>query len=133
MSFHDDDKLSVLIALILSSSLILVCAAISQLVALMQTQKQEPWIVGTLGAVIILPPLMIGLLSINSVQTPTLLLFTVFAFAAIKDAGVFSIFLALLGQLSLLTLCSWQIKRQLKKAGVSNSIGLFAPPKALLP
>lgn len=129
----DNDKLSVLIALVLSLSLIMVCAAISQLVALMQTQKQGLWIMGILGAVIILPPLMIGLLSINSVQTPTLLLFTVFAFGAIQEAGVLNIFLALLGQLSVLTLCSWQIKRQLKKAGVSNSIGLFAPPKAQLP
>lgn len=67
---------------------------------------------------------------VHSVQTPTLLLFTVFAFGAIENAGVLNIFLALLGQLSVLTLCSWQIKRQLKKAGVSNSIGLFALPKA---
>jgi hypothetical protein len=133
LGMDNRDKLSVLITLVLSSSLILMCAAISQLVALTQTKQEEVLIIGVLLTVIILAPLMIGLVSINSVQAPTLLLFTVFAFVAIKKAGAFSIFLALLGQLSVLALCSWQISRQLKKAGASNSIGLFAPPKALLP
>ncbi|MBW4663353.1 MAG: hypothetical protein KME01_04000 [Chroococcus sp. CMT-3BRIN-NPC107] len=133
MSSDNNNKLLVLIALVLSLSLIVMCAAISQLIALMQTQKQEFWIIGALGTVVILPPLIISLFSISSVQTPNLLLLTVFAFAAIEDAGIYSIFLALVAQLSLLTLCSWQITRQLKKAGASNSIGLFAPPKAQLP
>ncbi len=133
LSSNDNDKLLVLIALILSSSLILICAAISQLVALMRTKRQEFWIVGTLGAVIILPPLIIVLFFIDSVQVPTLLLFTVFALEAMENVGLFDVFIAMLGQLSLITLCSVQIKRQLKKAGASNSIGLFAPPKALIP
>ncbi|WP_009631092.1 hypothetical protein [Synechocystis sp. PCC 7509] len=133
LGMDNRDKLSALMTLVLSLSLIMVCAAISQLVALTQTKQQELWIIGVLLTVIIFAPLVIGLLSINSVQTPTLLLFTIFAFAAVEKAGAFSIFLTLLGQLSLLTLCSVQISRQLKKAGASNSIGLFAPPKALLP
>lgn len=112
--------------LVLSLSLIMVCAAISQLVVFTQTQKQGLWIMSILGTVIIAPPFMLVLLSIDPAKAPTLWLFTVFAVAAIKDAGVFSIFLALLGQLSVLTLCSWQITRQLKKAAESGSIGLFA-------
>jgi hypothetical protein len=133
LSADNSEKLLVLMALVLSLSFILVCCAIAQLVAFMQTQKQGLWIMGTLTAVLILPPLALGLLSVDIVTSPTLWLFTVFAFAAIENAGAFNIFLALLGQLSVLTLCSWQITRQLKKVGVSNSIDLFAPPQASLP
>ncbi len=133
VSSHDDDKLLVLMSLVLNLSLIMVCAAISQLVALMQTQKPGLWIIGTLGAVIILSPLIIGLLSINSVAVPTLVLLTVFAVAAVENAGIFSILLALLAQLSLLTLCCWQINRQLKKAGASNSVGLFTTQPKVKP
>lgn len=133
LEMDKSDRFSTSMALIFNLCLMVVCAAISQLVALMRTKQQKLWIVGTLGAVVILPPLIILLFSLGSVQVPTSLLFTIFAFAAIKDAGVFSILLALLGQLSIITLCSVQIKRQLKKAGASNSIGLFAPPKAQLP
>lgn len=123
------DKLAFLMALVLSLISILVYAATAQLVVFMQTQKQGLWIIGTLITVIILPPLVLTLLSVDSAKAP-IWLFTVFAYKAIDNAGVFSIFLALLGQLSLLTLGSWQITRQIKKAGVSESRALFAPPKA---
>jgi len=122
----DSDKSLVLMALVLSLSLIMVYAAIAQLVIFTKTQKQGLWITGILGVVIILPPLILGLLFGVPTNGLPLWLFTVFAFAAVENAGVFNIFMALLGQLSLLTLCSWQITRQLKKAGVSNSLALFA-------
>ena len=129
----NSNKLLVLMALVLSSSFILVCAAIAQLVVFKQTQKQGLWITVALCAAIILPPLTLGLLSVDIATAPTLWLFTVFAFAAIKNAGISSIFLALLGQLSLLSLCSVQITCQLKKAGVSNSLALFASQPRIKP
>ena len=133
LSSYNDNNLSVLMALVLSLSLIVIGATIAQLVVFMQTRQQGLWIIGVLSAVTILPPLTLGLLSVDIVSEPTLWLFTVFAFTAIENAGVLNIFLALVGQLSVLTLCSLQISRQLKKSAESNSIGLFAPPKASLP
>ncbi len=126
LALDGSNKLSALMALVLSSSFILVWAAIAQLVTFIKTQKQGLWITGILGVVIILPPFILGLLFGNPTNGLTLWLFTVFAFAAIENAGAFNIFLALLGQLSVLTLGSWQITRQLKKAGVSDSVSLFA-------
>lgn len=133
VALEGSNKLSALMALVLSSSFILVCAATSQLVAFIKTQKQGLWIIGILGTVIVLPPFLLGLLFGNPANGLTLWLFTVFAFGAIENAGVFSIFLALLGQLSILTLCSVQITRQLKKLGESNSIGLFASQPRIKP
>ena len=127
LEMDKSDRLPILMALVFNFCLILVCAAISQLVALMQTQKAG---FGIIGMLIILPPPILMLLP---VKIPVLWLFTIFALTAIKDAGVFGIFLALLGQLTLFTWCSVQFNRQLKKAGVSNSIDLFAPSKVLLP
>ena len=124
------DRLPILIALVFNLCLIVTCAAIAQLVTLMQKQKSGLLLIGTIGAVILLPPII---LFFSTVQIPALWLFTIFASGSIQNVGVFSIFLALLGQLTIVTWCSMQINRQLKKAEVSNSIGLFAPPKALLP
>lgn len=129
----ENNKLLVLMALVLSIISIMVYAAIAQLVVFIKVQQHGLWLIGTLSAVIIAPPLMLALLSVDMSTAPTLWLFTAFAFGAIKNAGTFSIFLVILGQLTILTLCSVQITRQLKKAGVSNSIGLFALPKASLP
>lgn len=127
MSSHNDDKLLILMALVLNLSLIMVCAAISQLVALMHAKAQELWIIGTLATVIILPPFIFSFLPTKI----TLSLFTILAVTnTVYVVNMSSIFLALLGQLSLIALCSVQITRQLKKAGASDSVALFAPSKA---
>ncbi len=133
VSPYNDKKLSVLMALVLSLSLIVIGAIIAQLVVFMQTRQQGLWIIGVLGAVTILPPLTLSLLSVNIVTQPNLWLFTVFAFEAVKNAGLPGVFLALLGQLSLLILGALQVTRQLKAVGVSNSVGLFASQPKIKP
>ena len=133
VSPYDDKKLSVLMALVLSLSLIVIGAIIAQLVVFMQTRQQGLWIVGVLGAVTVLPPLTLSLLSVDIVTEPNLWLFTVFAFEAVKNAGLSGVFLALLGQLSLLVLGALQVTRQLKKVGVSDSVGLFASQPKIKP
>lgn len=120
------DRLLAIATVVVSMSLILVYAAIAQLVVFMRTQKQGLWIIGTLAAMVILPPVILGLLSLNPDKAPVLWLFTAFPFVAIKDAGIFSTFLALLGQLSVLTLCTLQTSRQINKAGESASKALLA-------
>lgn len=123
------DKLLAIATLVVTISLILVYAAIAQLVVFMRTQKQGLWIIGTLAGIVILPPVILGLLSLNPDKAPVLWLFTAFSFVAIKDAGIFSTFLALLAQLSVLALCTLQTNKQIRKAGESASKALLAGVK----
>jgi hypothetical protein len=76
--------------------------------------------------VILLPPVILGLLSLYPEKSPGLWLFTPFAWASIEHASATSIFLALLGQWSILTLFSLQMTRQLRRAGESASIAMLA-------
>ncbi|KJH72425.1 hypothetical protein [Aliterella atlantica] len=123
------DWLPALTNLAISASLILVYAAIAQLVVFMRTQKQGLWIIGALAALVILPPVILGLLAIEPSQAPLLWLFTAFPYAAIKYTSISSTFLALLGQFSVLALCTLQISRQVKIAGESASKALLAGTK----
>lgn len=123
------DWLPALTNLAISASLILVYAAIAQLVVFMRTQKQGLWIIGALAALVILPPVTLGLLAIEPSQAPLLWLFTAFPYAAIKYTSISSTFLALLGQFSVLALCTLQISRQVKIAGESASKALLAGAK----
>lgn len=132
-SYDGNNKLSFLMALVLSLSLIIIGATIAQLVVFMQTRQQEFWIVGVLSAVTILPPLTLGLLSVDIHTNPSLWLFTVFAFEAVNYTKLSSVFLILLGQLSLLSLGALQVTRQLKKVGASDSISLFASQPKIKP
>lgn len=120
------DWIPALTNLVISASLILVYAAIAQLVVFMRTQKQGLWIIGTLAALVILPPVILGLLAIEPSQAPLLWLFTAFPYATIRYTSISSTFLALLGQFSVLALCTLQISRQVKIAGESASKALLA-------
>lgn len=123
------DKYCAIATLALTISLILVYAAIAQLVVFMRTQKQGLWIIGTLAALVILPPVILGLLALEPSEAPLLWLFTAFPYAAIKYTSISSTFLALLGQFSVLALCTLQISRQVKIAGESASKALLAATK----
>lgn len=126
LGLQGKDKLPALFGLVISLTLSLIYAAIAQLVLLMRTQKQALWIAGTLGAVLLLPPIILALLSFDPHQSSGLWLFTAFPWASIEQASATTVFLALLGQWSVLTLLTLQITRQLRRAGESAYIALFA-------
>lgn len=122
---EQSDKLPAMLSLVISFNLTLIYAAIAQQIMLMRTQKQPLWVIGTLGTVILLPIVILGLLSPEPHKIPGLWLFTPFAWTSIEYASASTVFLALLGQLSVLTLFTLQMTRQLKRAGESASKALF--------
>lgn len=128
---QDVDKLPALISLVIGANLILIYTAIAQLLMFMRTQKFTLWITGTVGGAISLPPAILTLLTLEPEKVPGLWLFTPFAWNAIEQASASTIFLALLGQWSIFTLCSLRMNRQLQQAGESASKALFAERKSL--
>lgn len=118
---QESDKLQVFLSLVISCNLTLIYAAITQLIVLMPLQKQSLWVIGTLGAVIGLPTVIVVFLFSNPSKTPGLWLITPFAGFAIRHATTTTVFLSLLGQWGILTLLTLQITRQLRKAGESAS------------
>lgn len=121
-----NDKLPALFSLAISFNLTLLYAAIAQLIVFLRTQKQALWVTGIVGAVILLPPVILQLLSLAPEVTPGLWLFTPFAWASVEYASATSVFLTLLGQWSILTLCTLQITRQLRRVGESGSMAKLA-------
>lgn len=124
---QESDKLPAFLSLVITFNLVLIYAVIAQLIVLMQTQAQTFWVIGTLGTVIGLPTFIFVLLSLLGInRLGGLPLFTVFAWAGIKYASATTVFLSVLSQWGILTLFTFQITRQLRKAGESTSIALFA-------
>lgn len=119
-------KVRALLSLVITLNLILIYAAIAQLVLFLRTQKQALWVTGALSAVTILPPVILGLLSLEPMKMAGLWLFTPFAWLAVEYASGTTVFLAILAQWSIITLCTLQMTRQLRRSGESASKALFA-------
>lgn len=128
---QDIDKLPAFLGLAISLNLILIYAAIAQLLVFMKTQKHSLWITSTVGAVTLLPPFLLSLLSLSPYKAPALWLFTPFAWTAIEQASTVTICLSILGQWSILILSTLQITRQVQRVGESASKALFAGQPSL--
>ncbi len=125
-----DEHIKALFSLVSWLGLMTIYAAIFQLMLLMRTQNQMFWASGTLGAAIFLPPIVLGLLTIAPDKNLLPWLFSAFApFAPLAYAGTSTlgtVFLAILGQWSIVVPFSLRLTRQLRQAGESTSKVLFA-------
>ncbi|WP_242040356.1 hypothetical protein [Anabaena subtropica] len=119
-----NDKYKALLALVFAGSLAIIYAALAQLVLLMKNEQRILWANGMLGAVIILPPIVLGLLLSNPSNQSVLWLLSVASPLVILYPGgayivTTTMFLALLGHGGILGLILFQITSQLKKFGES--------------
>ncbi len=118
-------KRAALLSLVLSVNVILIYAGITQLMLLMKTQKRGIWAASTVSGLIILPPIILQILSIQPDKQPILWLFSAFGWAAVKDASTTAVLMAVLSQWLGLTLLGLQLRRQLQKAGESSTKSLL--------
>ncbi len=119
-------RLQALAGLVLSLSLILIYAAITQLLLLMRTQKRALWAVGAVGAAVVLPPLVLAALALTPEKMALPWLFSAFSAAAVGQASLSAVCLALLAQWGFFCLLCLRLTRQLQQAGASASKPLLA-------
>ncbi|MEH2116791.1 ABC transporter permease subunit [Nostoc sp.] len=123
---NEIDRFKVLLTIALSISLMMIYATITQLILLLKTPKRSFWAIGTLGAAVFLPPMILEFIGISSWKHSTVWMFTTFPWAAVESAGVTTVFMALLADLSVLALLNFQLTRQVRLAGESATKALLA-------
>lgn len=119
-------KLAAAAGFLLAMNMILVYAAIAQLLMLARTNKRALLAATSIGILIIFPFLCFAVLRVDPSQSPLLWFFTFLPIAATKYATLPSFALAIFSQWLGLTLLGWQINRQLNRLGASTT-------KALIP
>ncbi|MEH2376875.1 ABC transporter permease subunit [Nostoc sp.] len=122
---NDTDRLKVVLGTALSISLMMIYATIAQLILLLKTPKRSFWAIGTIGAAMFLPPMILRFIGISS-QMSSVWLFSTFPWAGIQGCGTTTIFMAFLAELSVLTLLNLQLTRQVRLAGESATKALLA-------
>lgn len=119
-------KLAAAAGFLLGMNMILVYAAIAQLLMLGRTNRRALLAATSIGILIIFPFLCFGVLGINPSQSPLLWSFTFLPIAATQYATLPSLGLAIFGQWLGLTLVGWQINQQLNRLGASATKALMA-------
>jgi hypothetical protein len=93
---------------------------------LMKTNKRSLWAVGTIAALLVVPPMSLSILGIEPMENATLWLVSTFPWAAIEHAATTTGLMVLLGEWTVLVLLNVRLTRQLQRAGESQTKALLA-------
>ena len=109
-------------------NLLLIYAAITQLFLFTKTRNPEIWAACTVGSAILLPPVILSMLGLDT-KVPFLWLSSTFGFSgfwpSLASVSGNTIFLSILSQWSVLVLLNLKLRSQLKLAGESASKALL--------
>ncbi|MBU7585476.1 MAG: hypothetical protein KAF91_21735 [Nostoc sp. TH1S01] len=119
------------IALLFAGSLAVIYAALTQLILFMKNEQRQLWATGVLMAVIVLPPIFLGIFFSRPENYAVVWLFSIAAplialSPPTSDGLSFAYFLAILGHFALTGFLVSQLSRKLKKAGESATKTLLA-------
>jgi hypothetical protein len=124
---YDLSRMTSLLAVCLCVGLMMIYATIAQLMLLLKTQKRYVWSAGTVSALIFLPPLVLQILGVYPRQENAIAwLFSTFPWAGLEYADSLTSCLAILGQITVITLLNFQLNKQVKVLGESASKALLA-------
>ena len=120
-----EEVLKVILCIAFFFSMMMIYASIAQLMLMMRNNKRSLYATATIIAAISLPPIILSALRINPLDNPIPWLLSTFPWMGIQAASVTTIFLAFLGELSVLALINLRLTRQLQQAGESSTKALL--------
>ncbi len=106
-------------------TLIMIYTTLAQRILLLATPKGSLWAIGIVGAAIVVPPIILGILGIQSDKNPLPWLFSTFPWTSIEYTTTTTIFMVFLSHLSVLGLLTYQLTRQVRLAGESATKALL--------
>lgn len=124
-------QLQAFAGLILNAIFILICTTIAQLMMFMPSPKRTVWASGTIAALVILPPVVLGVMALSPYNATFLWLLTALSFATVVEPiAAMTVLFGFLSQLSVLSVLTLRLSRQIRQAGESQSKALMAGSKA---
>lgn len=120
-----------LLGLFLTINVILIYAAIAQVMLFMNRWQQSLWIVSTVGILAGVPLAIAATFGISPLEMPFMWLLSPLPILTLVNASAPIIVLSFFAQLSILGLLTLRLTRQLRKAGESASKALFMEQSSL--
>ncbi|MBW4669673.1 MAG: ABC transporter permease [Cyanomargarita calcarea GSE-NOS-MK-12-04C] len=118
-------RMKAILGMLMFIALMMICATITQRTLLMKTHKRAFWAIGTVSALVFVPPIVLGMLRVKPYLNTVPWLFSTFPWAAIEHASIPTIFTAFVAELSVLVFLNIRLTRQIRLAGESATKALM--------
>lgn len=120
-------RMATLIGLFITINMILIYGTIAQWILLQKSQKRTIWVAGVLATLITLPQLCFSVLRLSTTDLVWPWFFSAFPMIGVPtQTSLFPLLLSVLGQWTALSLISFQMSRQLRQLGASNTKALLS-------
>lgn len=126
LGVNGPEMLQMLAGLTLTLSFILICAVVAQLVLFVKARKPSVWAIGSVVALVALPPMTLGILGLTPESRPEFWLVTGFPFYSVFNTSITMTLVAVLAQGSILSVLGFRLVKKLQKVGASESKALMA-------
>ncbi len=120
-----EQKIGLSLVLLLSASIIVIYATIYQLTLMLKTKKRNYVATATITGLVFSPALVMVFLGGNHTFLPNLALFSALPFVGLHDLSNATFMGTLITQFTMIVMANYQLKRVLKKAGISETKALL--------
>ena len=118
---NDVGRLQALLYVGLFITLMMICAAVAQIMLMLKTSKRHLWSIGSVGAIVLLPPIALGIAQVRPDLKPFVWLFSSFPWASMGHSSTPLICFALLFDLGILAILNSYLSGQVKAVGQSET------------
>ena len=123
---NDVGRLQALLYVGLFITLIMICTTVAQIMLMLKTSKRHLWSIGSVAAIIFLPPIALGIARVNPELNPFVWLFSSFPWSTMGHTSTPLVFFALLFDVGILALLNSYLSGQVKTLGQSETQELLA-------
>ena len=117
---NDLGRLQAILYVGLFITLMMICATVAQIMLMLKTSKRHLWSIGSVAAIVFLPPIVLGISGVNPELNPFVWLFSSFPWATMGHTNTPLVFFALLFDLGILALLNSYLSGQVKSVGQSE-------------
>ncbi len=118
---NDVGRLQAILYVGLFITLMMVCATIAQIMLMLKTSKRHLWSMGSVTAIVFLPPIALSIAQVRPDLKPFVWLFSSFPWATMGHTSTPLVFFALLFDLGILAFLNSYLSGQIKSLGQSET------------
>ena len=101
--------------------LMMLCATVAQIMLMLKTSKRHLWSIGSVAAIVFLPPIALGIAQVNPQLTPFVWLFSSFPWVTMGHTSTPLVLFALLFDVGILAFLNSYLSGQVKLVGQSET------------
>lgn len=118
---NDVGRFQALLYVGLFITLMMICATVAQIMLMLKISRRHLWSIGSVAAIVFLPPIALGIAQVNPELDPFVWLFSSFPWATMGHTSTPLVFFALLFDLGILALLNSYLSGQVKSVGRSET------------